>query len=202
MPSTNLPYTREEQELLLSIATNSIASGLRYGIPYAIDLEHYPPSFAKPSATFVTLQLNSQLRGCIGHLEASRPLAEDVSENAFSAAFHDNRFPQLTEAEFQALEIHISILSTPQPLSFVDEADLLAQIQPGKDGLILSEGRQRGTFLPSVWESLPHKADFLRHLKQKAGFPADYWSNRLSVERYTTFSFGNSISNILCVKNR
>ena len=118
-------------------------------------------------------------------LEAVRPLARDVAENAFSAAFRDNRFPPLAADEFDDLELHISILSPPEPMTFRSEQDLIAQIRPEIDGLILEEGLRRGTFLPSVWESLPNPHQFLKHLKQKAGLPTEYWSDTIKVSRYT-----------------
>ncbi len=189
MPSTNAPYTEKEQALLLSIAAKSIQSGLQSGEPLHVELNNFPPSLTQIAATFVTLKINKKLRGCIGRLSADRPLVEDVAKNAFAAAFSDPRFPSLSESEYSHLDIHISILSKPEPVSFESEANLLEKIRPGIDGLILSESCQRGTFLPSVWESLPDKASFLSHLKQKAGLPADYWSDTIRVERYTTFSF-------------
>ena len=147
-------------------------------------MDDYPAELTEPRATFVTLEKNHQLRGCIGMLEAVRPLAEDIAENAFSAAFRDPRFPPLEAYELNDLEIHLSILTPAEPVSFSSEQDLLAQLQPGIDGLILEEGHRRGTFLPSVWESLPEPGQFLRHLKQKAGLPSDYWSKNIRIYRY------------------
>jgi AmmeMemoRadiSam system protein A len=175
-----------DRQQLLDLAKNSIRQGLQTGRPLKINLDDYPPEWTEPRATFVTLQINHQLRGCIGMLEAVRPLAEDIVENAFSAAFKDPRFPPLEAQELDKLEIHLSILTPAEPLSFSTEQDLLAQLQPGIDGLILEEGRKRGTFLPSVWESLPEPGQFLRHLKQKAGLPPDYWSDNIRVYRYQT----------------
>jgi len=196
MPSIDISYSKEQQALLLSIAAKSIASGLKKNESLFLELNHYPASLSEIRASFVTLEISKQLRGCIGQLIASRPLAEDVAENAFSAAFNDPRFPKLSSHEFDNLDIHISILSKPEPIFFESEDDLLQKIRPNVDGLILSEGYQRGTFLPSVWESLPDEESFLRHLKEKAGFPFDYWSKNIKVERYTTFSFGAQIAEI------
>ena len=174
---------------LLALARASIRHGLETGQPLAIDLQHYPAELIVKQASFVTLEHQGQLRGCIGMLEASRPLIQDIAENAFAAAFRDPRFPPLSAAEFADLDVHISILSPAKPLHFSSEQDLIAQLHPGLDGLILSEGHRRGTFLPSVWEQLPNPQQFLQHLKQKAGLPSNYWSDTLKVSRYRTDMF-------------
>lgn len=178
------------QQRLLELAKSSIQHGLQTGSPLKIDLTEYPEELTEQRATFVTLQIQHQLRGCIGTLEAYRPLAEDIAENAFSAAFKDPRFPPLQADEFDELEIHLSLLTPAEPISFSSEQDLLAQLQPGIDGLILEEGFHRGTFLPSVWEQLPEPEQFLQHLKQKAGLPADYWSKNIRIYRYRAEMIG------------
>lgn len=182
-----------EQKQLLDMARASIRHGLQTGKPLAINMADHTGELTQSRATFVTLERHGQLRGCIGMLQAVRPLAEDVAENAFSAAFRDPRFPALSASEFDDLEIHISVLSSAEPMHFDSEADLLSQIRPNIDGLILQDGMHRGTFLPSVWEQLPDAKQFLQHLKQKAGLPPHYWSDTLSVSRYTTFMFGDGI---------
>lgn len=178
--------TEEQQQCLLILAKSSIQHGLATGKPLAVDLANFPEELTVQRATFVTLQKHQQLRGCIGMLTAVRPLVIDIAENAFSAAFQDPRFPPLAADEFDDLEIHLSILTPAEPMTFSSEQDLLNQLQPTIDGLILEEGWRRGTFLPSVWEQLPEPNQFLRHLKQKAGLPPDYWSDTLKVYRYTT----------------
>lgn len=182
----------DHQNLLLKLARESICQTLE---PKASgfdslfqDLENIP-EFKEERATFVTLTINGALRGCIGMLEACRPLIEDVAENAKSAAFHDPRFPPLSRKEFEKIDIHISVLSPPEEITFSSEADLLECMRPGIDGLILQEGGRRGTFLPCVWEELPGKEEFLMHLKMKAGLPAGYWSDSLRVFRYTAEYF-------------
>ncbi len=183
-------YSEKEHHILLKTARRSILNGLERGRPPSIDLSRYPESLQEKRATFVTLHINGRLRGCIGTLEAIRPLVMDVTYNAYAAAFSDPRFPPLSRAEFDSLGIEISVLSPPEPMEFNSEADLLQQIRPGVDGLILEDNGYRGTFLPSVWESLPNPQEFLRHLKQKAGLSANYWSDTLKIYRYTTESFG------------
>ncbi len=175
---------------MLRLARDSIAHGLRSGAPLRIDPRDYPEHLRARRACFVTLTRGGQLRGCIGHLEPVQTLIEDVAENAFSAAFRDPRFPPLQPNEFEEIRIEISVLGEPTPMAFTSEQDLVRQIRPGVDGLIL-EGPMghRGTFLPSVWESLPDPRQFLAHLKLKAGLPADYWDDRMRVLRYTTEAF-------------
>ena len=115
----------------------------------------------------------------------------DVAENAFAAAFRDPRFSPLGEAEWPNVVIHLSVLTPPERITVTDEAELLAQLRPGEDGLIVQDGPNRGTFLPSVWESLADPRDFLMHLKSKAGLAANHWSDSMEVYRYTTESFGD-----------
>lgn len=175
---------KEQRLQLIRLAKDSIAYGLENGRPLKPDAADYDDTLQQIRATFVTLEINHQLRGCIGMLEAVRPLFMDVAENAFSAAFRDPRFPPVSEEEYPKLEYHISILTPSEPVCFESEADLIQKMRPNIDGLILQEGRLRGTFLPSVWESLPKPEDFLQHLKQKAGLPRHYWSDTLKVFRY------------------
>lgn len=181
----------KDQQTLLAVAAESIRHGLETGHALSVSVEDYTPALQQAGASFVTLTIQRQLRGCIGMLNASRPLIEDVAENAFAAAFEDPRFPPLSAAEFDQLEYHISILNPAETMQFESEADLLQQLRPGIDGLILEEGDRRATFLPSVWESLPEPPDFLQHLKRKAGLPVDHWSNTLRMQRYTVEEFGS-----------
>jgi len=172
------------RQSLLDLARASIDFGLRHGRPLAAPLDECPPELREHRASFVTLQRQGTLRGCIGSLEARRPLIADVTENAYAAAFRDPRFPPVALHEFADLEIHLSLLTPPEPVEAASESDLLRQLRPGEDGLILQEGSRRATFLPAVWESLPEPHRFVRHLKQKAGLPAEYWSDTLTVFRY------------------
>ena len=181
-----MSLNKDNQQRLLALARASIEHGVQTGRPIQPNLDDFPAELAEQRATFVTLHINHQLRGCIGRLVAVRPLAEDIAENAFCAAFKDPRFPPLAAHELADLEIHLSILTPAEPVSFSSEQDLLAQLQPGIDGLILDEGRFHGTFLPSVWEQLPKPEQFLRNLKQKAGLPPDYWSKNIRIYRYRT----------------
>ncbi len=182
-------HTDAQRQLLHSIAQQSIKSGLSSGKAMAIDLTKMQTALTTKRASFVTLSINKKLRGCIGTLEAIRPLVEDVAENAYAAAFSDHRFPPLSESELEHLDIHISILSSTEKISFNSEADLVQQLRPGVDGLIMQEGQLRGTFLPSVWQSLARPQDFLNHLKEKMGLPKNYWSDSIQIQRYNVEEF-------------
>ena len=178
--------TRTDQLLLLDLARASIRHGVDVGRPLRVVREELSAELVVPRACFVTLEKSGRLRGCIGSLEAWRPLAVDVAENAFAAAFRDPRFPPVHSDEVEELEIHLSLLTAPVAMTFSSEADLLGQLRPGVDGLILSEEQCRGTFLPSVWAELPTPQLFLTHLKRKAGLAADYWSPGVRIWRYET----------------
>lgn len=142
-----------------------------------------------PGAAFVTLTKHGVLRGCIGTLAAHRPLRDDVAANAVNAAVHDPRFPPLTPAELGETHIEVSILSAAEAVPFANHADAVARLRPRVDGVILEYGSHRGTFLPQVWEQLPHATDFLAHLVRKAGLPAGWWDDSASLSRYTVTAF-------------
>jgi AmmeMemoRadiSam system protein A len=156
---------------LLDIARRSIAHGLQHGQPLPIAADEFPAPLREQRATFVTLTKNRQLRGCIGTTEAVDPLVVSVAKNAYASAFSDPRFPPLAAEEFPHIHISVSLLTPPAELPFSSEHDLINQLRPGIDGLIIAQGRYRATFLPSVWESLPEPADFLAQLKKKASIP-------------------------------
>jgi hypothetical protein len=141
-------------------------------------------------SSFVTLRMDTELRGCCGSIEVTRPLAEDLWHNARAAAFRDPRFPSLTAEEWPSIHIYISVLSELEVLTVASETHLVRELQAGEDGLILELGAARATFLPSVWEQIPDPAQFVRHLKFKAGWSADFWSPQIRVFRYTAESFG------------
>jgi AmmeMemoRadiSam system protein A len=165
---------------LLILARNAIAQ--RFGQP-ALPVT-LVPALSEWGATFVTLTQKDQLRGCIGSLEAYRPLAIDVAENALAAAFRDSRFAPLKAEEFARTRVEVSLLSPASPFEVADEADALIRLRPGVDGLILTYGRRRATFLPQVWESLPNPQQFMAQLKLKAGLPATFWDKEIVLSRY------------------
>lgn len=181
--TTHLPAADKAE--LLALARQSIEYGLEHAQVMPIQVDALPEQLRPAGASFVTLTLGGTLRGCIGTLEAKDPLGIDVVQNAFAAAFRDPRFPELRRAEWKDVDIHISILSASLDIHCDSELDLIRQLRPGTDGLILSEGRRHATFLPSVWEQLPEAEAFIHHLKLKGGWAPDYWSEELRAERYT-----------------
>lgn len=190
--SGNARLPDEARRTLLDVARRSIAHGLTYGNPLPVEPHDFATPLRTPRATFVTLHLDGDLRGCIGTLQPVRLLVSDVAYNAFAAAFRDPRFAPVAPEESTRLAVHIEILQPPEALNVESEEELRAILRPGVDGLILEEGgRHRATFLPSVWAQLPDPAEFILHLKHKAGFPANYWSKRIQVQRYVTESFGD-----------
>jgi hypothetical protein len=170
----------EAGRTLLSLARGSIETNL-LGKPEPTTAASW---LSQSGATFVTLTKEDNLRGCIGSLEAARALAEDVVQNALGAAFRDPRFPAMTAAEWSQCRVEVSLLSTPKPVRFADEANLLEQIEAGEDGLIVEADGRRATFLPQVWEDIGDKRVFLSHLLRKAGLPADTRLTRCKISRY------------------
>ena len=186
--------SREQKDSLKKLALASIRCGLETGAALSVAdyIKETDEGVKLPDyqgAAFVTLKKNDQLRGCIGSLSAYRPLCDDIAENAFAAAFRDPRFSSVTDTELDDIELSISVLTPPEMIIFTSEQDLIAQLRPGVDGLIMTDGGNRGTFLPSVWENCPQAESFLNHLKMKAGLPAGYWSGTIKVERYETVSW-------------
>lgn len=170
---------------LLALARAAISSAL--GQPMAADGS--AAWLQDPGACFVTLTQAGQLRGCIGSLQARRSLLADVKANAVAAALQDPRFAPLGMAELPHTEIEVSVLSPMQPLAFTDEADALARLRPGVDGVVFEYKAYRSTFLPQVWEQLPDRLDFMAHLKQKAGLPPHFWAPGVHLQRYTVTKF-------------
>lgn len=172
---------------MIDLARRSICHAIRHGGPIEFDRAAVSPALLEPSACFVTLKKSGQLRGCIGSVMAHRDLATDLCDNAFKAGFTDPRFPPLQAADLNDdLELSISVLSPARDFPFTDEADLIAKLTPFEDGIILSDGNKRGLFLPQVWDQLPDPADFLAHLKRKAGLSMDHWSDHMRAQRFVT----------------
>lgn len=172
-------------EELLALADAAIDYGLVHGCPPLIETAAYPPALQAHRAAFVTLlDERGELRGCTGTIEPHRPLALEVSADAFNAAFRDPRFLPLTAAEREGLACKLSILTPPEPFRFDDEAELVAQLRPGVDGVAVEGESGHGTFLPAVWEHFPDPVEFWLALKQKAGLPLDGLPGGVGVFRY------------------
>ncbi len=177
----NEPEKDERGETLLKVARDAIARHLgEPGVSH--NIKHW---MHEPGACFVTLTQGGELRGCIGSLEAHRSLMQDVRANAIAAAVHDPRFSPLIARELAHTRIEVSLLSRTEDMLFSSEQDALSRLRPGVDGIVLEYGQARGTFLPQVWESLPKPADFMAHLKRKAGLPASFWHEDIRLSRYT-----------------
>ena len=175
-------------EVLLPIARAAISRVL--DVPFEAD--ESAPWLAEHGACFVTLTQSGELRGCIGSLQAHRSLLADVKSNAVSAALRDPRFTPLTTAELDITAVEISLLSPAQTMDVRDEADALAQLSPGVDGIIFEYGRYRSTFLPQVWDDLSHPRHFLSMLRRKAGLPDDFWAEDVKLSRYTVTKWSES----------
>jgi AmmeMemoRadiSam system protein A len=184
----DLNLSSEDRRLLLDAALASIAGGLESGRYCDISAEDYPETLRDVRATFVTLRIEGRLRGCMGALEPVDPVVVDVARNAYSAAFRDPRFAGLGREEFERVRVSISILSTFEPLAASSERELVERLRPGIDGLIVYEGKRRGTLLPAVWSNLPDPREFLVHLRRKAGLADDHWSPSIRFARYTAWS--------------
>ena len=178
----------QSREALLRVATSAIEHELEDRGPLEIDLSRYAPELQAAGASFVTLRADGELLGCIGTMQAREPLVTNVAKNAVAAAFQDPRFTCNRLTSLGGVDIHISVLSPLELVLVASEAELLARVRPGIDGLLIEDGVYRGTFLPAVWENLPDPVEFLAHLKYKAGLPTDYWSPTLKVYRYTAES--------------
>jgi AmmeMemoRadiSam system protein A len=165
-------------QILVRLARTTIAARLEISddsskiIP---DTDLVDPALQEQRGTFVTLKIKNQLRGCMGCLTPSETILEGIQRNAINAAFNDPRFPALTPLELDQAEIEVSILTNPQELEYSDGSDLLKKLRPNIDGVIISKGMARATFLPQVWEQLPGTEDFLAHLCKKAGLSPDEW---------------------------
>ncbi|MEL6476437.1 MAG: AmmeMemoRadiSam system protein B [Pseudomonadota bacterium] len=174
----------------LEIARKALISRAARGKTPGIQLSSFAQPLQTTAASFVTLTKADKLRGCIGSLKAHQPAIQDIVMNAAKAGFEDPRFSAMTTEEIAETEIEIALLSRPAPMAFSGEGDLLEQLRPGEDGLILQSGTHRGTFLPKVWSSLRDRKSFWHGLKKKAGLPVDDWSVDMKVWRYSTETFG------------
>ncbi|MFA9419259.1 MAG: AmmeMemoRadiSam system protein A [Gammaproteobacteria bacterium] len=194
VPSFCIELSEAEKLRLLEIARQSIESGLNGDGLLHLDSLLLDGTLAAQLGVFVTLTQLEELRGCMGALESSDPLAHTVVSCAFNAAFRDPRFPRLNTSEMADTRIEISVLSRMEPLVVTDRTNLLSKLRPHVDGLLLEDGRYRSTFLPGVWEKISDPDEFLQQLLLKAGLSPDYWSETICFQRYHTISFGEQES--------
>jgi len=166
--------------VLLPLARAAIAAEL--GIEHSAREDF--PWLQHPGASFITLMAGGKLRGCIGTLRAHRALLEDVKANSVAAAFRDPRFKPLATSEYSALAVEVSVLSALELMKVADEQDAIRQLRPGVDGVVFQYGHHTGTFLPQVWDNLGDPAEFLAHLRYKAGLPPDFWDSEVKLSRY------------------
>jgi AmmeMemoRadiSam system protein A len=172
--------TNGEKQTLLRLAREAMEHSVRgkmLRLP-PLDKNSLTPILLEYGASFVTLTIHDDLRGCIGALEAYQPLAEDVREHAIAAALEDPRFPPVEESELTRIKLEVSRLTTPYPLEYSSSENLLAKLNPHVDGVILKDDRRRATFLPQVWEKIPNPSDFMNHLCQKMGAKPDLWRDK------------------------
>jgi AmmeMemoRadiSam system protein A len=174
-----MPDDRPRGPALLSIARAAIESPS--AAPHAWDEEW----LRMPGAAFVTLHLDGELRGCIGSIDPRRPLGDDVVHNARAAAYRDPRFAPVSPEEIPRLEIEVSVLSPRVPLGAISEAEALAALRPGIDGVYFEFHDLASTFLPQVWSSIPEPVEFLGELRRKAGLPPRFWHPDVRLSRYT-----------------
>ncbi|MGL6028522.1 MAG: AmmeMemoRadiSam system protein B [Legionella sp.] len=170
---------------LLYLAKEALRLHIEEGLPLIINYKNYNELLQIRAATFVTLKKDGALRGCMGSLHAEEHLASNVVHNTLRAGLSDPRFPKITADELKQLSISISILSPLNPMCFNNETALKAQLTPGIHGLVLNLNKYQAVFLPSVWETLTSKDEFMGHLKVKMGLTADYWSPEFKAYTFT-----------------
>ncbi len=187
----NAPLTQEEKDYLLTLARHAMTTAVIGKMRMHVEDSEVPAGLRQKGASFVTLTIAGELRGCIGSLEAYQPLYQDVQQHAVEAALEDYRFQPVTEEELPLISIEISRLTAPEPLPYTSPTSLTGLLRPHQDGVILRDGARRATFLPQVWEQLPQPAMFLSHLCQKMGASPDLWRQKLlevSIYRVEEFS--------------
>ncbi|MBP6208787.1 MAG: AmmeMemoRadiSam system protein A [Anaerolineales bacterium] len=182
--------TAGEKQMLLQFAREAMECAVQGKELPSLPADSLTSPLREHGASFVTLTIDDHLRGCIGALEAYQPLVEDVREHAVAAALEDPRFPPVDKTELSRIKLEVSRLTAPQLLEYSSSEDLLTKLHPHVDGVILKKNSRRATFLPQVWEKIPHPADFLDQLCSKMGVRADLWRNtKLQVYIYQVEEF-------------
>lgn len=178
-------FTAIQRQQMLAIARDAINHGCETNELLTVTYDDYSAQLLAHHACFVTVSNDGVLRGCMGSLSAQEPLVDNIAANAFKAAFRDPRFDQLDERELGYIDIEIAVLSPRVAIESDCEEDLIAQLRPNLDGVLIEEGELSATFLPNTWQQLPDRKEFFRQLKLQAGLAEDYWSESIRVERYS-----------------
>ncbi len=179
-------FAQDHGQELMQIVARSLQKAVKEHKSYSPSRQDYTDELFNKGASFVTLKENNELRGCIGTVIPHEAIAQDVADNTYRAAMEDSRFSPLTQEELKNLSFSISLLTRFEPITYTDAEDLLSQIQANIDGIIIRDGDRQGLFLPSVWQELPNKEEFMKQLKIKAGINPSYWSENLKVYRFRT----------------
>lgn len=190
---TPTPFTPSQGRRLVRLARETLLSYFGQGEISILKEMENDPAYSSRQGTFVTLEIQGNLRGCIGSLKARDTILKGIQENALNAAFHDFRFEQVTAQELERITIEVSILTEPLALAFKNPEDLLNKLRPGIDGVILQKGSAQATFLPQVWAQLSDPKEFLSHLCHKAGLPANAWREcKIGISTYQVQHFKES----------
>lgn len=184
-------FAKHNKTELLDIVEKSLKEAVLYNKHYEHPRTDTNNVLFNKGASFVTLKLNGKLRGCIGSLTPERAIAIDLAENAHSAAMHDTRFKPLSKDELQKIDFSISLLTDFEKIEYTSYDDLLDKIKPGEDGILINDGERKGIFLPSVWDLIPNKDDFITQLKIKAGLSPSYWSDEMKIFKFKTVEIKN-----------
>ena len=191
--SSSDPFAHKETgQSLLDLAAEAVVFAVFTGDPLSVDTADFSPHLQEDGASFVTLKKNGALRGCIGSLQASEALVHNVANNAYGAVAQDTRFPKVLCQELSHLSVSVSVLNPLSKLLYINDDDLLAQLRPGTDGLVLEGLGRRSTFLPQVWADLPNPKDFLKTLKLKGGFDPGPLSEKITAWRYQITDIGST----------
>lgn len=182
--------TDGEKKILLRLAREAMECGVRGKKLLPMDKNSLTQNLLEHGASFVTLMINNNLRGCVGALEAHQPLADDVREHALAAALEDPRFRPVEESELSRIKLEISRLTAPRLLEYSSSEELLAKLRPHVDGVVLRDDYRRATFLPQVWEKIPNPVNFLDQLCTKMGTKPNLWRElKLQVYVYQVEEF-------------
>lgn len=188
-----LPLNEAHRKDLIRVAAATVQRAATGTTLPKIAVGTFAAPLQRPGACFVTLTKNGRLRGCLGSLQAYRPLILDVAERGYASALKDRRFEPVRQNELPGMHVEIAVLTAPQSIGFDDEADLLGQLRPGTDGLTIEDQGRRATFLPKVWDEIREPVMFLQRLKQKAGLEPGHWSGTFRAWRYETERFGTTL---------